>query len=410
MMPHTPQNNAKNDNRPENEQASKSVKDIASLHVGHRLLAARETLGISLDDIVDRTKVKAEYIRAIENGDYDQLPIPAFTNAYVKTYAELLQLEADHLLSDFQQEWEAYRNTEAGGNLALHPVIQDTPTSAAALEHVLSANPRDTRNTGTPLAVIAIILIGVIACWVFFKLLNSDRQQIQSRPSERVNESIKIDQTSTSDPITIDPVADQTASPSIPGAASPTSSDLASQANAVPLKTAMAIEDTKRDENNSGNTDHEIPGTPVRKTEIDHNNIGLVENISSQTSEFYTSPSTNDSTEQSKNSRTEIPEKAIPETVIAEKIDSSPSTQPIENIDPPIEVIRYQNNSTIDQFENSNIRAVPASPPNNTVIERTIDRTDSRAESSVLQTSTVPSINQPGGQQDPDLKNETNRA
>ena len=66
--------------------------------VGQRLREARERQGLSVDDVVAKIKLAPRQIIALEADDFDALPQTAFVRGFVRSYAKLLQLDAQQLL------------------------------------------------------------------------------------------------------------------------------------------------------------------------------------------------------------------------------------------------------------------------------------------------------------------------
>jgi cytoskeleton protein RodZ len=59
---------------------------------GNVLRAERERQKKSLKEIAKRLKINIQYIKAIEEDDYSLLPAEVFTKAYLRIYAEALEL------------------------------------------------------------------------------------------------------------------------------------------------------------------------------------------------------------------------------------------------------------------------------------------------------------------------------
>lgn len=72
--------------------------------VGDRLAAARKARGLSLDDIVQRTRVPRRHLELIEAGNYVGLPALPYSAGFVKTYAQMLGLDGAALSRDFRAE------------------------------------------------------------------------------------------------------------------------------------------------------------------------------------------------------------------------------------------------------------------------------------------------------------------
>ena len=72
--------------------------------VSQILRQTRENKGILLDEVARRTYIKLPYLRAIEEGHFDELPALVFVHGYIRQYAKLLGLNATELVHLFQQE------------------------------------------------------------------------------------------------------------------------------------------------------------------------------------------------------------------------------------------------------------------------------------------------------------------
>ncbi|HUZ11605.1 MAG TPA: helix-turn-helix transcriptional regulator [Caulobacteraceae bacterium] len=72
--------------------------------VGAALGAARQRLGLSLDEVAEATRVKSRHLAALEARAFDQLPSRPFTIGYVRAYAKALGLDADQTAQRFRAE------------------------------------------------------------------------------------------------------------------------------------------------------------------------------------------------------------------------------------------------------------------------------------------------------------------
>ena len=64
------------------------------MQIGEALAAARARAGIELAEAEERTKIRARYLRALENESWDELPSHAYAKGYLRSYAELLGIDA----------------------------------------------------------------------------------------------------------------------------------------------------------------------------------------------------------------------------------------------------------------------------------------------------------------------------
>ena len=72
--------------------------------VGEQLRAAREKQGLSIPDVVERTKLRSDHVRALESGDYDVFASPVYVRGFVRSYANLLKLEVPPLMAELEGE------------------------------------------------------------------------------------------------------------------------------------------------------------------------------------------------------------------------------------------------------------------------------------------------------------------
>ncbi|UBV43125.1 DUF4115 domain-containing protein [Deinococcus taeanensis] len=70
---------------------------------GTTLRQAREAQGLSTQDLALRTKIRGDYLRALEEGNVSALPERTFARSYLQRYARELGLDAQPLLADFDR-------------------------------------------------------------------------------------------------------------------------------------------------------------------------------------------------------------------------------------------------------------------------------------------------------------------
>ncbi len=72
---------------------------------GDLLREKRLTKELKLDDVAHKTKIKVEYLRAIENSDFSALPSSTFAKGFLRNYAEFLYLNPDTILAMFRRDF-----------------------------------------------------------------------------------------------------------------------------------------------------------------------------------------------------------------------------------------------------------------------------------------------------------------
>jgi hypothetical protein len=72
--------------------------------LGDQLRAARERRGVELDQVSTATRIRTTYLEALERHHWEVLPADVFTRGYVRSYAEYLGLDPEHLLKLYARE------------------------------------------------------------------------------------------------------------------------------------------------------------------------------------------------------------------------------------------------------------------------------------------------------------------
>ena len=67
---------------------------------------------VDVADVEAATKIRAKYLRALENEEFDLLPGPTFVRSFLKTYAEHLGLDARVLVEEYRASHEALPEEE----------------------------------------------------------------------------------------------------------------------------------------------------------------------------------------------------------------------------------------------------------------------------------------------------------
>ena len=82
------------------------------IKVGQRLKEIRLRKGLSIEQVSNGTKIRPQFITAIEKGEYQKLPSPTYAQGFVRNYAEFLGAPKRETLALFRREFDeeqAYR-------------------------------------------------------------------------------------------------------------------------------------------------------------------------------------------------------------------------------------------------------------------------------------------------------------
>ena len=77
-------------------------RNDALKELGRMVTERRASIGMTLDTVFDRTKIRPEYLRGIEEGDYKNFPEVVYIKGFVRTYLHLIG--AEDLQDDFMSQ------------------------------------------------------------------------------------------------------------------------------------------------------------------------------------------------------------------------------------------------------------------------------------------------------------------
>jgi cytoskeleton protein RodZ len=72
--------------------------------VAEQLRSAREAQHLTIHQIAEITNVRADHIRAIEEGNYDVFSAPIYIRGFVRSYCKILKLDAARLIPALNAE------------------------------------------------------------------------------------------------------------------------------------------------------------------------------------------------------------------------------------------------------------------------------------------------------------------
>jgi Helix-turn-helix domain/RodZ C-terminal domain len=123
--------------------------------IGATLREARMRARIDITEVEEATKIRAKYLRAIENEEWGLLPAPAFVKSFVREYADYLGLDARTLVEEYKLRHEGPSEHE------LVPISQKTRARERRIGGGGGGLPLPPRWAITGLLVLALL----VALW-----------------------------------------------------------------------------------------------------------------------------------------------------------------------------------------------------------------------------------------------------
>ena len=165
--------------------------------VGETLTRAREAMGLSIDDCAQQLKFASRKIEALEQGRYDELPGGTFARGMLRSYARLLNLDADTLVG------------RVGDRVQVH----DTSDTAVSLRRPIPFSEPGKR--GNLLYVGLSVLALIIVAWVAWgwQQERSGATKLTFVPASRPDQAVVATVTPPAVPIRQEPVEEKKAEP-----------------------------------------------------------------------------------------------------------------------------------------------------------------------------------------------------
>jgi hypothetical protein len=115
--------------------------------IGTTLREARMRARIDIGEVEAKTKIRAKYLRAIENEEWDLLPGSVYVKSFLRTYGDYLGLDSRALIDDYKRRYERPSDQE------LRPIATLSRERERAARGPLLP----------PWAIIGVVLVVVVA-------------------------------------------------------------------------------------------------------------------------------------------------------------------------------------------------------------------------------------------------------
>jgi cytoskeletal protein RodZ len=129
--------------------------------VAEQLRQAREARNLTVQQIVEITKIRTDHLRALEEGNFDVFSAPVYIRGFVRSYATLLKLDVPQVMAALEAELAGTTKFAEPPPLAEHPhSLIDFLT--------LHLSKVDWRKGLIGLGVV-ILLVAAVSVWVAWR-------------------------------------------------------------------------------------------------------------------------------------------------------------------------------------------------------------------------------------------------
>jgi helix-turn-helix protein len=129
--------------------------------IGETLRQARMRARIDVSEIEAKTKIRAKYLRALENEEWGLLPGQTFVKSFLRTYAQALGLDAKALVEEYRLSHETPNES------ALEPIVSGPQRSRSRAPSGGRSPSGPSRAyialVGVVVLVIALLIVGLLS-------------------------------------------------------------------------------------------------------------------------------------------------------------------------------------------------------------------------------------------------------
>ncbi|MDR6997871.1 RodZ domain-containing protein [Neobacillus niacini] len=147
--------------------------------LGNRLKEARLAKNLSLDDVQSLTKIQKRYLIGIEEGNYSIMPGNFYARAFIKQYAEALQLNPDEIFETYKSDIPITHNEEITDQLSR---VKSRKTISEGNSKFFDVLPK---------ILIGVFVIGVAG--LVYYLLLSHASSNSNNSINKVNDQAKLE-------------------------------------------------------------------------------------------------------------------------------------------------------------------------------------------------------------------------
>jgi cytoskeletal protein RodZ len=142
--------------------------DVIFAEIGLHLRERRELISLTFDEVERHTKLRAVFVKALEDGAFDKLPSPVQTRGMLANYATFLDLNTDAILLRFADGLQA-RRYEKYAETPREKIQTEVITSMPFLRSFVAGD--------LIFGVVMIAILFALAIWGVGRVVSSQNEQ-----------------------------------------------------------------------------------------------------------------------------------------------------------------------------------------------------------------------------------------
>ena len=130
--------------------------------IGDTLREARMRQRLDIVDVESRTKIRAKYLRALENEEWALLPGPTFVRTFLRTYAEAVGLDPHVLVEAYRTQHDDGEEPEAASSPWRRRRRRSSAPTGAARRAPRAPGPAAVLGGVVVLVLVGLLVLGLL--------------------------------------------------------------------------------------------------------------------------------------------------------------------------------------------------------------------------------------------------------
>ena len=171
---------------------------------GQRMKAARESCGVTLDEMCAATRISVRLLDAIESERFELLPGGVFSISFVRQYARYVELDEDEVADEFKTAAVPREPVIATMERTRQGIVGDGPEELAGARIAESITEYLRRHGQTLAGAAAVLIIAAVTVWYFRAERAGEEAAMRGQPpvaaAPALRESARADFRTVSEP------------------------------------------------------------------------------------------------------------------------------------------------------------------------------------------------------------------
>lgn len=142
--------------------------------IGEKLKEARESIGVSIDEVAEDLKLSPSQIENIENGAIENFQDVSYLKYFIRDYAKYLGLDKNEMLDEFNEYLFDYTS-----KLSIEDIRKESKKNKEDEHKIKSPYTIERKNDRVRyiISFVAIVLLIILCCCLLYIIATGDNEK-----------------------------------------------------------------------------------------------------------------------------------------------------------------------------------------------------------------------------------------